>query len=119
MAREEDKMSDMRAVSIKVAGKPTPGAKTEYGEFYQLRDQLWWACREWLRTDVTAMLPPDPYLAEELCAATYSIPPQHGRIKILGKDNLRLLLKRSPDRADSLCLTFMPVPKPTIVRAVG
>lgn len=118
MERDENLTTTMRAVTVKVAGKPTPGSKTEQGEFYQLRDQLWWTVREWLRTDVTAMLPPDPYLAEELCAATYSIPPQHGRIKVLGKDHLRLLLKRSPDRADALCLTFMPIFKATVVPAV-
>jgi hypothetical protein len=119
MERQEDRMTDMRAVTVKVAGKPTPGSKTEEGEFYQLRDQLWWTVREWLRTDVTAMLPPDPYLSEELCAATYEIPPQHGRIKVLGKDQLRLLLKRSPDRADALCLTFMPNPKASVLKVVG
>jgi hypothetical protein len=119
MERGDDPMTDMRAMTIKVAGKPTPGSKIEEGEFYQLRDQLWWLTREWLRTDLTSMLPPDPYLAEELCAATYSIPPQHGRIKVLGKDQLRLLLKRSPDRADALCLTFMPMEKPKVLSVVG
>lgn len=119
MERAENLKTKMRAVSVKVAGNPSPGSEIEQGEFYQLRDQLWWLCREWLRTDVTSMLPPDPYLAEELCAATYSIPPQHGRIKVLGKDVMRLQLKRSPDRADALCLTFTPIPIAKVMKVVG
>jgi hypothetical protein len=119
MERNENPRTEMRAVTVKVAGRATPGSAVEQGEFYQLRDQLWWTCREWLRTDPTAMLPPDPYLADELCIATYSIPPQHGRIKILGKDNMRDLLKRSPNRADALCLTFMPEQIAKVVKVVG
>ncbi len=40
---------------VKVASPPTE--RTELGEFGTLRDQLWWACREWLRIDPGAMLP--------------------------------------------------------------
>ena len=49
-----------RANAVKVAASPTE--KTELGEFKNLRSQLWWACREWLRTDTGAMLPPDENL---------------------------------------------------------
>ncbi len=56
------------ASPVKVASSPT--TTTELGEFYRLRDQLWWACREWLRTDPGAMLPPDEMLAEELSVPT-------------------------------------------------
>ena len=87
---------------VKVASSPTE--KTELGEFQILRDQLWWACREWLRTDTGAMLPPDELLIEELQTPTYEV--QNGKIRVMKKDTLRELLKRSPDRADALCLTF-------------
>jgi hypothetical protein len=87
---------------VKVASKPTQ--TTEMGEFYILRDQLWWACREWLRTDSGAMLPPDEMLCEELQTPTYEI--QNGKIRVMKKDTMRELLKRSSDRADALCLTF-------------
>jgi hypothetical protein len=40
---------------VMVASSPTE--KTELGEFYILRDQLWWACREWLRTDRAQCFP--------------------------------------------------------------
>ena len=90
------------AIPIKVASSPTE--KTELGEFHILRDQLWWACREWLRTDTGAMLPPDELLIEELQTPTYEV--DNGKIKVMKKKTMRELLKRSPDRADGLCLTF-------------
>jgi hypothetical protein len=90
------------ATPVKAASKPTQ--TTELGEFYILRDQLWWACREWLRTDQGAMLPPDEMLIEELQTPTYEV--VNGKIRVMKKQTMRELLKRSPDRADALCLTF-------------
>ena len=90
------------AIPVKVASSPTK--KSELGEFAILRDQLWWSCREWLRTDPGAMLPPDELLIEELQAPTYVI--ERGKIRVMGKDSMREILRRSPDRADALCLTF-------------
>lgn len=87
---------------IMVASKPTE--KTEMGEFGILRDQLWWEVREWLRTDQGAMLPPSEKLVEELSIPEYKI--QNGKIKVMGKEDMRKELGRSPDEADSLCLTF-------------
>jgi hypothetical protein len=87
---------------VKVASAPTE--RTELGEFGNLRDQLWWACREWLRTDTGAMLPPDEVLLEELLTPTYEV--KNGKIKVMDKPTMRELLRRSPDRADALCLTF-------------
>jgi len=90
------------AVPVKVASAPTQC--TELGEFFILRDQLWWSVREWLRTDISAMLPPDEMLIEELLTPTYEI--KFGKIRVMNKSTMRELLKRSPDRADALCLTF-------------
>lgn len=89
---------------VKVASSPTQ--TTEQGEFQILRDQLWWACREWLRTDPDATLPPDEELIEELLTPTYEI--ERGKIRVMSKSTMRELLRRSPDRADALCLTFQP-----------
>ena len=52
------------AKRIMVASKPTE--KTEMVEFTQLRYQLWWSVREWLRADSGSMLPPNERLVEEL-----------------------------------------------------
>lgn len=105
MARRgrEDKI---RAIGVKVSEKPSPLIKSEFGEFRQLRDQLWWACREWLRTDPTAMIPDDYTLREELRIAQYEV--KNGIIKVMDKPAFRQRIKRSPDRADGLCLTFAP-----------
>ena len=52
------------------------------------------------------MGPPDEMLTEELLYPTYEV--KDGKIKVMPKDTMRELLKRSPDRADALCLTFAP-----------
>lgn len=91
-----------RAHPVKVAATATE--KTELGEFRNLRSQLWWACREWLRVDTGAMLPPDNDLLEELALPTYEV--RNGKIEVMAKPTMRELLKRSPDRADALNLTF-------------
>jgi hypothetical protein len=90
------------ATPVKVASKATE--TTELGEFHILRDQLWWSLREWLRTDPGAMFPHDELLIEELQTPTYQV--DNGKIKVMKKQTMRELLKRSPDRADALCLTF-------------
>lgn len=96
------KRAGCAANSVKVASAPTE--ETELGTFGILRDQLWWACREWLRTDPGAMLPTDEHLLEELHTPTYEV--KNGKIKVMDKPTMRELLRRSPDRADALCLTF-------------
>lgn len=95
---------DCHAIRVMVASSPTE--ETEMGEFGLLRDQLWWAVREWLRTDKGAMLPDDEELIEELITATYE--PVRGMIKVMDKKTMKEILKRSPNRADALCLTFAP-----------
>ena len=50
------------------------------------------------------MLPPDEMLVEELATPTYEV--TNGKVRVMKKDVMRDLLKRSPDRADGLCLTF-------------
>jgi len=94
------------AVGVKVGESPT--AKVEQGEFEQLRDQLYWSVRKWLATDPGAMLPPDEMLIEELMVLTYSYTKKHRKIKVMKKEAMRSKLKRSPDRLDSLALTFAP-----------
>jgi hypothetical protein len=96
------KASNCRANAVKVASSPTE--ESEMGEFRNMRAQLWWACREWLRVDSGAMLPPDEMLLEELATPAYEI--VNGKIEVMNKQTMRELLKRSPDRADALCLTF-------------
>ena len=90
---------------VMVGGGPTK--KIEIGDFNCLRDQLWWQCREWLRTDPTSMLPPDVAMIEELAVPTYWSDKRTRKIRVTNKDDMKEVLGgRSPDRADALCLTF-------------
>lgn len=101
-----------KANGVMVASSPTYA--TELGVFFQMRDQLWWSMREWLRDDPSqnhpsfAMIPPDDDLLEELSAPSYSI--RNGKIRVSDKDTMKELIGRSPDSAESLMLTFAPVP---------
>ncbi len=89
------------AYSVKAASGSTRNC--EFGSFHRMRDQLWWMLREWLRTD-EAMLPPDDLLIQEILAPEYFV--VNDEIRITDSDTLRTLLKRSPDRAVSVCMTF-------------
>lgn len=116
MAREGRMDNDpVRTIGVKVAGSPSPMIQSSVGEFYMLRDQLYWAVMLWLRDDDTAMLPPDQYLIDELSALQYEVD-LRGKIRVIDKEKLRKRLKRSPDRADALALTFAPYDRPKIMR---
>lgn len=103
------RLGTSRASGVMVASSPT--YKTEMGEFFQLRDQLFWSVMVWLRDDPGAMLPPDEELIEELAAPSYGI--KNGKIRITDRDTLIELLGHSPDKFSSLALTFAPMP-PTV-----
>jgi len=107
----------LRCISVKVAGKPSPTITSELGEFFQIRYQMWWACREWLREE-DAMLPPEPMLLEELMTPTYRID-DRGKIHMMDKDTMRMKLKRSPNYADALVLTFVPAERARIIMLSG
>jgi hypothetical protein len=109
---------DVRAIGVKASERPSTLIKTEIGEFSMLRDQMWWAVREWLRTDPNAMLPNDFMLIEELKTPTYTVK-ENGKIKVMSKDIMRDFLRRSPDRADALCLTFAPFTRAKVIRLVN
>lgn len=99
---------NLRAFQVMVAQKPT--YTTERGEFYQMRDQLLWSLREWLRTDPQSMLPPEDRLIDELRTPTFG-PNKQGKIYVSSKDEMRSALGRSPDDMEALALTFYPPPR--------
>lgn len=96
------KHGNCKAIAVKVASRATK--EVEFGKFRLLRDQLRWSTREWLRTDPNAMLPPDEKLIEELLAPKYWVDGEW--IYTTKKEDIKKLIKRSPDRADPLDLTF-------------
>lgn len=75
----------------------------ERDKHHRLRDELWWTTRAWLREG--GALPPDPKRDEELLAPTYGFDGE-GRTLVESKDSVKKRLKRSPDRADALCLAI-------------
>jgi len=111
----KEKDYDVVVIGVKVSEKPSKITKTDLGEFYSMRDELWWRCRDWLEKDSTAMLPNDPMLLEELRTATYDYTDNSSKIKIMKKEEFREKIKRSPDRADALCLTFSPYERATVL----
>lgn len=77
--------------------------------YAKLRDQLWFAARDWLK-EGGALPPSDGRCHAELVAPTYEFDAQ-GRYKVEPKDETKSRLKRSPDRADALCLAvYSPGP---------
>lgn len=87
------------ARKIIVARSPTK----EPERFCKLRDQLWFACREWFEEGGKS-IPNDNDLITELCLPTYEY--QNGRVKVEDKKSIRKRGRKSPDVADAFCLTF-------------
>lgn len=77
--------------------------------FTNMRAYTYWAIRDWLnpKNNYEPCLPPDDYLTEELTDTHWRFQ-SDGSIIIEPKDDIIKRIKRSPDRADSLALTFWP-----------
>jgi len=78
--------------------------------FANMRAYCYWAIRDALnpRHDFQLALPPDDELAQELHETQWRLK-SNGDIQIEEKDEIKARLKRSPDKADALALTFYPV----------
>ena len=72
------------------------------GQNYNLRARMWRDLREYLKNG--AVLPNDPELATELSALQYEY--RGGELLLESKDDAKRRGVKSPDRADSLALTF-------------
>jgi len=99
---------NIRAVSVKFSHKPTLTVEYLEGKFYIIRDQMWFLAKEWLKNNKNAMLPPDPFLSEELTAPSYH-KGDDGKLHVTPNTELRKMLHRSPDRATAFVLTFAPM----------
>jgi hypothetical protein len=73
----------------------------------KLRDELWLAVKEWLNARA-CKLPKMDDLRQELVAPTYTFT-SNGKIKVEGKQEMKRRGMRSPDLADSLCITFASI----------
>ncbi|MBC7948673.1 MAG: hypothetical protein H7Y42_12370 [Chitinophagaceae bacterium] len=78
-------------------------------KFKNLRAYLYWAVRDWLdpKNRMGACLPEDEDLYQELTETKWRFR-SDGSIELESKEDLKARIKRSPDRSDSLALTFYP-----------
>ncbi len=74
-------------------------------QFLNLRAELWSEMRDWLNQDMPVQIPDDPELQKELCGLGYDYN-SSGRLVIESKKDARKRGMNSPDKADSLMLTF-------------
>jgi len=92
--------------SIDVRGVNVGESPSIEGEYWNLRAELWWKCREWFaKRDV--VIPRDDRLVEEL-SSVRRLWPSNGKLQVEPKDQTRQRLgsNASPDAADALILTF-------------
>lgn len=86
-------------VGINVAESPSVD-----GQYARLRDELWFAGREWLERRDCKFADDDALIAE-LTTAKYSVL-SNGKLKVEGKDEMKKRGVASPNRADAWLLTF-------------
>lgn len=82
------------------------GGSASDRRFLNKRAEMWWLAAEWVKA--FGCLPPDPELAGELTAPSYRFKPTGKRtaFSLESKDDLKARGLPSPDKADSLVLTF-------------
>ncbi len=78
-------------------------AARDKDRFPRLRDELWWACREWFAS-AAPVIPDEKELIDQLTDIHYS--DESGKIKIEAKSMMKKRSGGSPDIADALNLTF-------------
>ena len=78
-------------------------------EFANMRAYLHWAVRDWLnpKNGYNPAIPPDGMFLEEASEIHWKFQ-SDGRIIIESKDDIKERIGRSPDKFDSLSLTFWP-----------
>ena len=73
--------------------------------YFNKRTEMWVRMRDYIRNG--GCLPNDPYLMEELCGAKVYF--HGGVLRLEEKDQIKIRIGRSPDRADALAQTFADV----------
>lgn len=92
------------------------GSADRNSRYKNKRAEMWWNMAQWVKQG--GCLPPDqPELVAELTETTYTY--VGDKILIERKEDLKRRLKRSPDRADALALTFAHPVAPKEARVYG
>lgn len=79
--------------------------------YAHVRDELAWLAREWFEAKNCRIPADDEPFVQEICAPAFGYT-SGGKIKVEDKDKTKKTLGRSPDRWDSLVLTFFVSPQP-------
>ena len=108
---------DLQVHGVNVSEKSSATDRSGKLRFFNLRSQLWWQFRELLdpANDTGAALPPDPALAQELCAPKWEV--SGSVIKVESREDIVKRTGRSPDRATAVILAQIDVPKLAVLRA--
>ncbi len=81
--------------------------------FFNKRSEMLWEAAQWTKT--AGALMPDSLLKGEMCAHTYTL--KKGKIWVVEKDQVKKLIRRSPDRFDALACTFAVPDMPSGMRS--
>lgn len=109
---ERAKELGLEPIAVNVAERAT--AQKNEGGYALLRDQLWFALRDWLLEG--GALPPEPLMEQELVVPQFRFDAQ-GRYKVESKDDVRERIHRSTDYADALALAIYS-PPPAVFQMV-
>jgi phage terminase large subunit len=88
---------NVRDVNVSESAALNPNAN-------RLRDDLWMQVRDFLRARACT-LPNDAEFRQELVSPTYKFT-SNGKLQVEAKADLKKRIRKSPDLADALCLTF-------------
>jgi len=80
--------------------------------YFNKRAEMWFKMAEWIKRG--SVLPNDPELVRELTAPTYTF--KNGKFILEDKRQIKARLGFSPDKADSLALTFAIAEAPSVYR---
>lgn len=97
---------------IQAGHAPIPvnfSSKASDPKFFNRRTEMWWEMAQWIKRG--GSIPNDPQLIRELTTPTYTF--QNGKIRLEEKDQIKARLGYSPDRGDSLALSFAIPDRPT------
>lgn len=72
--------------------------------FHNRRAEMWWKVREWLEQG--GAIPPDDELMHDLTAPEYGYSERGEKVQIESKDDMRGRGMPSPDKADTLAMSF-------------
>lgn len=89
--------------------------KAQDERYYNKRTENWIRMRDWVKKG--GQLPNDPMLAEELMMPKVYF--HAGKMRLEEKEQIKVRLGRSPDRADALSQTFNDVEQPSFYAEYG